>query len=156
MLSFDFTEDPTESIVGGHVRFLNPKSIEFKNTKFIIEKSDSIKKGTRLYEIPEGTNYLLIELFNPYGINTIRISNFQMDLMENTSQVKIPTNVIGQVFSDPAEISEKLIDIIDNYQHYLNSAKAFAVEYFAYHNSKKLIAILSNTSINDIAFVKQK
>lgn len=156
VLSFDFTDDSNESIIGGHVRFLTRESISIKNNKFIMEKEDSMKKGTQFYEIPRGVPHMMIELFNPDSKNTIRISNFQIEFMENSNPYKIPLNTIGQVFANPDEISEKLLDLINNYTHYLSTAKEFSKEYFIYHNAKRLVSIITNSSVDQKTLVRQK
>lgn len=146
LISFDFSEDPLSSFVGGYVRQFDSKLNALQSHEFILEKVSSGSKGTLFIKLQEDSEKIIIELKNPENSYPVTISNFEVNFVENENKsTEIPLSVIGNTYRDSAGISKSLAEIIDNYTHYLNTAKEFSKEYYQFHNAGTLVnMMLSN------------
>ncbi len=54
-----------------------------------------------------------------------------------------PLSAAGCIFTDEADISRKLVEVLDHRTHYLASASAFSSEIVAYHNPNQLVRQIS-------------
>jgi len=62
------------------------------------------------------------------------------------SQKNVPLSSIGIIYDNPEEISQKLANIIDNYDHYLKTAKEFSLAYLEEQNAKSLVQKIANNT----------
>lgn len=143
LISFDFSEDPLSSFVGVYVNQFDSKLNKLKSQEFLLEKIDSISKGTIFIKLQDNLEKLVIELKNPETTYPVTILNFEINFLKNEiKNNKVPLSVIGNIYKDPSDISQMLSELIENYSHYLKTAKEFSREYYEFHNARTLVNIL--------------
>jgi len=121
--------------------------------EYYLEKSNNLEFGTLLFQIEDETYYLKIGIKNPETEDISRIKDFRIDFLSKQAQHdKIPIGVIGSVFHNSNQITESLKEIVDNYDHYLKTAKEFSHKFYEFHNTTNLVKIItqSNNSKNEL------
>jgi glycosyltransferase involved in cell wall biosynthesis len=108
----------------------------------LVEKSD-LPYATVILPIHSHTKKIKILLKNA-GQESV-LSKISVDAL-NFNQRLVPLSTIGIIYDISEEIFHKLANIVDNYDHYLQTAKEFSVTYIQKHNAKSLIQqIIKNT-----------
>lgn len=143
LISFDFSEDPLSSFVGGYINQFDSKLQKLVSYEFLLEKVNATSKGTLLIKLRDDAEKIVIELKNPESTYPVTILNFEVDFLINENKNKeIPLSIIGTTYRDPSDIAKMLSELIDNYPHYLKTAKEFSKEYYEFHNASMLVNIL--------------
>lgn len=150
LFSFDFSEDPLSSIVGGYINQFDSKLQKLASREFLLEKIDSFSKATLFIKLRNNAEKIVIELKNPESTYPVTISNFEVDFLTNPNKNKeIPLSVIGTTYRDYANITPMLSELIDNFPHYLKTAKEFSKEYYKFHNANMLVKMLLSNGKTD-------
>jgi hypothetical protein len=71
------------------------------------------------------------------------LSNVRVDwLCQSRDGKPVPQGAVGLIYYTPDEIPVLMRDLVDNYDHYLATARVFAPEWFRRHNAVELINTL--------------
>jgi hypothetical protein len=149
LISFNFTGEVRDSVVHIIVRQKDIDGIEISTMKYVVEQADSFPKGTLFSKLESTCKKILVEFFNLEN-GLIKISNFQLDFLNNPEKGKnIPLGVIGGIYADENSVSDCVREVIDNYTHYLKTAKDFAMDYYEFHNAENLVKIILKDYVMD-------
>lgn len=64
-------------------------------------------------------------------------------------QMDTPLSTAGCIFTDEADISRKLVEVLDHHTHYIAGAGAFSRETAAYHNPNQLVRQITANADHD-------
>lgn len=146
LVSFNFFNDMMSSLVGCDITQYD-SNIKLNFIENVIEKIDDYENGTLFFKIEQSANKIMIELKNPENDVEVRIKNFRIDFLQNENSLQtIPLSVIGHSFRNSNTITDCLKELVDNYKHYLKTARDFSNKYYQYHNANTLVKTLLETS----------
>jgi len=141
LISFNFSDDPLSHFVGGCVNQFDSKLQKLASYEFLLEKVNSISQGTLFVKLRDNAEKIVVELKNPESTYPVTVMNFEVNFLANENK-EIPMSVIGNIYRNSSDMSKALSELIDNYQHYLQTAKEFSKEYYEFHNARKLVSML--------------
>ena len=119
--------------------------IILKQITTLVEKS-KLPYATKFLEIESDAQEIdiVIKDFNSEKIEFV--SHLESFLLNIGKNIKIPFSTIGTIFRDPYELSYYIKEIIDNYEHYSETANIFSKDYFKTVNAKVLIQCIAEKS----------
>jgi len=114
--------------------------LSIKENSQFIEKAKGLEYVTALIPLEKNTRKIWLGIKSPFTETITSISDINVYFLNSNSEsTNTPQSTVGMIYDDPDEISEKLSHIIDNYEHYLKSAKEFSKKYYETHNAKALV-----------------
>jgi hypothetical protein len=102
-----------------------------------------------LIELVLGVDSLRIELKNSFSNYCLEVTRFDVNFI--LSDVVLPESVVGVVYSDTADVSAALKEVIKNYAHYQATAQAFSDTCKEHHGAQNLMKILIDNNNSDSA-----
>jgi hypothetical protein len=100
--------------------------------------------STALVRLPPQAAAVSIEWQNAYGRQPIEFRDAEICFVaaDPRSDRPTPRGAVGLVAADPEQAAELLIDLIENYPHYRQTATRFARSWTALHNPDSVVAEL--------------
>jgi len=147
LLKLDFVKRIENRFVGGYIITLDNNDLLISRIPFELERLDDDMPGTFFIPINKNSKKIRIELKNPLTDVIIMVQNLQIIFFDHSEVV--PISIIGCIYQDPTDITFYLKELIDNYSHYLQSAKSFSKNYFEFHNAENMIRMMTNQNSGD-------
>ena len=155
LLRFYFSNENTASTLIVKIHQMNDEKISFFEYEYLIEKSD-LPYVTVLTPLFSKVTKLYVSIKYPYSETVLSIEKILVDVLKSDiSNSSIPWSTVGIIYDDPEQITYNLKNIIENYDHYIESARLFSDACYEKHNAKALVRILANHSNNKVK-VNQK
>jgi hypothetical protein len=100
--------------------------------------------STGLVHLPPNAATVAVDWQNAYGRQLVEFRGVELCFVASDSGNKRPTprGAVGLVAADPDQAPELLIDLIENYSHYRQTAAQFARCWTAWHNPDRVVAEL--------------
>jgi hypothetical protein len=100
--------------------------------------------STALVRLPSSAAAVTIEWRNAYGRQPIEFRDAELCFIapDSRSDRLTPHGAVGLVAADPDQAADLLIDLIENYPHYRQTAAQFARSWTALHNPDRVVAEL--------------
>ena len=118
---------------------LNSQGMILKKESKLVEKS-ALDFATSLIPVDDNVDSIKLAFKDLYSESTMKLSKISVNVLKTKDpDKKIPLSIIGIVYDDPYDISKKIKDVIDNYDHYKESALAYSENYYLEHNSDALV-----------------
>lgn len=141
LVTLFFEENSMSSVTVDIIQMTSDDLVIASNSN-LVEKSDLIY-ATVILPIKNHAKKMVIK-FRNIGSEEV-VLKVSVDTLY-FSQSNVPLSSIGIIYDNPEEISQKLANIIDNYDHYLKTAKEFSVAYLEKQNAKSLIQKIANNT----------
>lgn len=146
LLRLYFSKENTASAMIVHVTQMNYEKISLFERGYFVEKSD-LPYVTVLVPMLPRVAKLWVGFKYPYTETILSVEKIQVDVLKSdTSNSVIPWSSIGITYDDPEKITYNLKNIIENYDHYIDTARNFADTCYKKHNAKELVRILAERS----------
>jgi hypothetical protein len=100
--------------------------------------------STALVRLPAQAAAVTVEWQNAYGRQPIEFRDAELCFIAPDSRTDgaTPRGAVGLVAADALQAPELLIDLVENYQHYRQTAAQFARLWTAWHNPDRVVAEL--------------
>ena len=114
-------------------------STQTKFTSALVEKVD-MERSSVLMPIESDCHRIWLGFKNAFGKNVMYISRINITFLQSFQlSQQYPIGAVGLTYENPAEISDLLSNMVDNYTHYRDTALSFAQKYSKLHNARSLI-----------------
>ncbi|MEQ8838876.1 MAG: glycosyltransferase, partial [Lacipirellulaceae bacterium] len=111
---------------------------------------DSAIEPAILINVPKDASYLNIELSNAYANRMMELDHLELSFINSASDA--PTSRVGLIAAEPQQIPLLLREMLNHYQHYIDSARSFALQYGEQHSPERTLEILqANTHTTRLA-----
>jgi hypothetical protein len=142
LVKMQFAKENTSSALNLHVTQLNDEKISLFERTYSVEKTD-LPYATVLIPLFPRVSKLWLGFKYPYTETVLTIEKIQVDVLKSTvPNDSIPWSSVGIVYDNPERISYNIKNMLENYDHYLNTARAFSDSYYGKHNAKELVMTL--------------
>ncbi len=149
LFRFRYTNEQIGLFLKLNVEQYNNDCILLKNNYYIVENSNSEYKCSSLIKLENDSKFIQLLLSNAFDNSIISISDIEITFLDNNDEYKdIPLGAVGLVYSDINESSNLLKEIVNNYDHYRNTAYEFSKSWIKKHNGEQLV--------NDIICINDK
>jgi hypothetical protein len=145
LISFDIEARPRTGVMVD-IAQLKYDHTQLKYNGIFVEKVDSETASSMFIPLKRDADLLYIAIKNPYGNDAIHASKISVTYMSSDQVGKCPLSAVGITYNNPDEISILLREIIDNYNHYRETALKFAEEYIRVHNASRLIQEITSVT----------
>lgn len=147
VISFD--KQNSTSAIELYVTQLTKNKLSIKENSYFLQIVKNLDFVTALIPLEKNTKKIWLGINAPYTETKALISNVQIYFlgMNNETQ-KIPLSSVGIIYDKPNEISHKLKEIVDNYQHYSRTAREFSKEIYDTNNAKSLVKMITKRAKN--------
>ncbi|HEV3417740.1 MAG TPA: hypothetical protein VG056_13025, partial [Pirellulales bacterium] len=100
--------------------------------------------STGLVRLPPNAATVAVDWQNAYGRQPVEFSDVELCFLAPDSGNRRPTprGAVGLIAAHPEQAPELLIDLIENYSHYRQTAAQFAGHWTAWHNPDRVVAEL--------------
>jgi hypothetical protein len=100
--------------------------------------------STGLVRLPPNAATVAVDWQNAYGRQHVEFSDVELCFLapDSGNELPSPRGAVGLVAADPDQAPELLIDLIENYSHYRQTAALFARDWTAWHNPDRVVAEL--------------
>ena len=100
--------------------------------------------STGLVRLPAQAATVAIDWQNAYGRQSLDFRDAELCFLapDPLSEQATPRGAVGLVTADPAQAPALLIDLVENYAHYRQTATQFARHWAAWHNPDRVVAEL--------------
>ncbi len=158
LVRIHFANENTSSALILCVTQLNDEKVSLFEQAYFIEKSDLTYATVLLPLLPRGSK-LWLGFKYPYTETILAIEKIQTYVLKSDIQCNdIPWSSVGIACDYPEGLSYNLKNILENYDHYLSTARSFADAYYGKHNARELVMTLIEHSKKNktIPMVKTK
>ena len=100
-----------------------------------------------LMRLSEGCRRILLTISNAYRYAPAVFTEMKLSLLQLDADT--PLSAVGCIFADEADISRKLVEVLDHHAHYLAGASAMSHEVAAYHTPNRLVEDIIATAKNE-------
>jgi hypothetical protein len=110
----------------------------------VVGPATSGRWSTALVRIPPRASAVAIDWENAYGRPPMDFRDAEICFIatESRSDRPTPRGAVGQIAAEPEQAADLLIDMIENYPHYRQTAGQFARSWGALHNPDRVVAEL--------------
>lgn len=137
-----FFEENSMSLITVDIIQMTSDDLIIASNSNLVEKSD-LTYATVILPIKNHAKKIALKFRNTRSEQVfLKIS---VDML-HFSLRNVPLSSIGIIYDNPEEISQKLANMIDNYNHYLKTAKEFSIAYLEEQNAKSLIQKIANNT----------
>lgn len=144
LVTIFFDKENTSSAVICYTTQMTLDKLSLKENGFFLEKTN-LPYVTTIIPLDKNTRKIWLGLKHPYSESLLSISNVRVDILKSEDD-KIPLSSVGTIYDSPDEISEKIVEMVNNYSHYLTTARDFSDKYYEKHNAKSLVKELIKTA----------
>ena len=141
LITLFFEENSISSVLVDVIQMTYDHLVIISNSN-LVEKSD-LAYATVILPIRNHTKKIMLK-FRNIGSGKI-VLKVSVDTL-HCDPKNVPLSSIGMIYDNPEEISQKLANVIDNYDHFLKTAKEFSISYLKKHNAKSLIQKIANNT----------
>jgi len=142
LVKIQFAKENTASALVVHATQLNDEKISLFERGYFTEKSD-LQYATVLVPLVPRVSKIWLGFKYPYTETVLSIEKIQVDFLKSDqSNGTIPWSSVGIVYDNAERISYNLKNILENYDHYLGTARDFADAYYGKHNARELVITL--------------
>ena len=146
LVKIHFAKENTSSALIVYATQLNDEKISLFERGYFIEKSD-LPYATVLVPLVPKVSKIWLGFKYPYTETNLAIEKIQVDLLKSEVPTnKIPWSSVGIVYDHTERISHNLKNLLENYDHYLDTARSFADAYYGKHNARELVMTLIEQS----------
>ena len=98
--------------------------------------------STGRVRLPAQAASVSIDWQNAYGTQPIDFRDAELCFLapDPLSEQATPRGAVGLIAADPAQAPALLIDLVENYAHYRQTATQFARHWSAWHNPDRVVA----------------
>lgn len=122
----------------------NNAKLTISDTESFIEKVE-LPYATALIPVTERAEEARLEFKQPYTESVLSIDKIDIDYLYSKT-TSLPWSSVGIAYDSTERLSHYLKNILDNYGHYLNTAKKFSDTFYKKNNAKELVKILVDMS----------
>lgn len=142
LVKVHFGKENTSSALAVHVTQLNDDKVQLFEREYFIEKLD-MPYATVLVPIVPRVSKLWIGFKYPYTEGALAIEKVQLDLLQSdVPNYNVPWSSVGVAYDYPDRLAYNIKNILENYDHYLDTARSFADQYYGKHNARELVIAL--------------
>jgi hypothetical protein len=80
-----------------------------------------------------------IRVQTAYGHEPFVLERLECCFLAAPDRARLAHSAVGRLASDPAQAAECLRDVVDNFDHYEKTARAFAVDWAAEHTGSQVL-----------------
>jgi hypothetical protein len=104
-------------------------------------EADAQHRSLVLIPLGQGTASIALSLASPAAGQQVSVGGVRVDYFACGEDIggRPPLGTIGLCYHDPREIETLLRDLIEHYEHYRATARAFAPSWMEYHNADRLV-----------------
>lgn len=127
---------PVECVL--RVDQLDAKGNPLGATKTLME-ADGAGTAVTLVPLDPGCARVTLTIASSQPGLNLTITRLRLDLLAHDGCAKLPLGSVGVAYQDPSGISGALRELIDNYEHYRQTAQDFAKHWQEFHNADRLV-----------------
>jgi hypothetical protein len=106
----------------------------------LLEAEHTTRQAMLLVHLKKQAESISLALASPFHRENVRVGDVRVDFFRCSEAERPPLGAVGAVYHEIAEVPEVLRDVIFNYAHYRETARAFAGPWREHHNAARLIA----------------
>lgn len=146
LVTIYFNKENTSSAMVVHSNQLNANKLSIFERSYFIEKVD-LSYVMILIPVVSNAEKVWLGFKQPYTESVLSIDKIDITYLNPAmSNSNMPWSTVGIIYDSPDEISYNLKNMLDNYEHYLDTARKFSDDYYKKHNAKELVTKLIDIS----------
>jgi glycosyltransferase involved in cell wall biosynthesis len=146
LVSFKLTVNQSGVFVLPYIDQLSFNGYSLLKKPFVIGKTLSGCDPSVLLPIKKGAQRIWLGFRNAFANFPVTISDIQIDFLAPEPLQQYPLGAVGLTYTYPDEISDCIREMVDNYLHYKETARAFSQRWFEKHNAGRLVRELKDVT----------
>ncbi|WP_041313271.1 hypothetical protein [Heliomicrobium modesticaldum] len=98
-----------------------------------------------VFSLEEKTAFVIVSLSNAFSEYGLLLRDVELEFY-NSVEKTFPISSVGVIYDRLEDIPERLIEVIENYEHYKSTSQKFSLAWRELHNPNKLVRQLINNS----------